>query len=75
LKVRYKGWKEQDKDLSSYCKMLRKREDTGTGKQKHLMALYGGIALERAGDLLHYRMATLGRSSPQAVCNRILYAK
>lgn len=55
--------------------MLRKREDIGTGKQKDLFALYGEIALETAVNLLHYRMTTLGRSSPQAVCDRILYAK
>jgi hypothetical protein len=55
--------------------MLRKREDVGTGKQKQLMVLYGEIALENAVDLLHYKITTLGRSSPQAVCDRILYAK
>jgi hypothetical protein len=36
--------------------MLRKIEDTGTGKQKHLIALYGEIALEEAVDLSHDRL-------------------
>jgi hypothetical protein len=56
--------------------MLRKREDIETGKQKkHLIVLYGEIALEGAVDPSHCRLNTLDRSSPQAVCDRILYAK
>jgi len=55
--------------------MLRKREDIGTGKQKDLIALYGETAFEAAVGLSRYRLNTLGRSSPQAICDRILYAK
>jgi hypothetical protein len=58
LEERGKRREDSEEDVSSYWIILRKRDDTGIEKTKHLIALCGELALTETVDLLYDRLQT-----------------
>jgi len=56
LEERWKEPEDEEKDVSSYWIFLRKRDDIGTAKRKHSIALCVELALAEGLDLLYDRL-------------------
>ena len=46
-----KWWKEEEEGVSSYFMTLRKRKDTGNGKEKRQVVLCEELSMEEATSL------------------------
>jgi hypothetical protein len=50
------GWDDEEEDVICYRMTLRKQEDSGKWKRKHLIALRGELAFEDVMDLTYDRI-------------------
>ena len=56
MEGRWKWWEDEKEDVSSYWMTLRKRQDTGSWKRKHRIALRWELTLEEAVDVSSDRL-------------------